>query len=129
MSDFAVMGAIRSYLASHLGEEKIIFGKPEKQVDDLCCYLELEEMWRHMKIGTTSRQSLIKFKTTCIHPGPGLRSGLEFNEKVNDLLNGYQFTLNDGRSVVVRSLINIEKEQEGPNYHVISQIYESLIRG
>jgi hypothetical protein len=129
MSDFAVLGAIRSYLANHLGEKSVIFGVPDCQSTDPCCFLELEEMWTHLKMGEGLGQSSIKFKTTCVHNHVGLRSNIELNDKISHLLEGQVFQLADGRTATIRSLGHARQSRQEESQKSISQIYESLVRG
>lgn len=129
MSDFAILGTIRSYLATHLGEKSVIFGMPDRQSIDPCCFLELEEMWTHLKMGEGQGQSCIKFKTTCVHNHMGLRSNIELNDKISNLLEGQVFQLADGRTATIRSLGHARQSQQEESQKSISQVYESLIRG
>lgn len=129
MSDFAVLGTIRSYLATHLGDEIVAFGGGENLEGDLCCLLELEEVWTHMKVGADAIQSCVKFKTVCVNRQIAHRQGIELNEKVLKLLDGQIFKMDDGRTAIIRSLDGGSQIHHGKDEKTVSQLYESLIRG
>ncbi len=129
MSDFAVLGTIRAYLASHLGEDRVCYDRIQQQEENPCCILELEEIWTHISSSSDKPQSRLKFKTTCVHDQVGLRPGLELNEKVIRLLEGQVFHLEDGRKATIKSIGAASKYYQEKEKKMISQYFESLIWG
>jgi hypothetical protein len=129
MTDTAVLGMIRNYLAQHVGDDVIIFGAPDHTMGQAKCFLELEEIWTHLKLGPDAVQARVKFKTTFTHHSGTLKEGSLLAERVKQLLEGQTFKLNDGRTAILRSLEGLSSYHHDQQEKTISQYYESLIRG
>lgn len=127
MKDFQVFSLIKKHLNEQM-KDQVIYFTPYQDMQKPCCVIELEEFWSSTLPLKNSVKALIRFKATCFSSDNLLSSQVALSQRVVELLDGLNLTLDDKDRALVKFSQTLVNAPCKAAVQSVSQVFEAIIR-